>query len=104
MNAIEDFLNGLKVIVLWAKYDEQHSNFNEQIPESADAIASMHCFDSVESFSRYWCAIRDCPEDMWYWVISVEDGEMHCICSGACDPGDDEFFADWFGEEFTDLL
>ena len=104
MNAFEEFLKKSRVIVLWAKYDERHSNFKEQIPESADAIEAMHCCESVEMFYQYWCAIRDCPEDMWYWVISIEDGEMHCICSGACDPADDEIFADWFGEEFDELL
>lgn len=98
---IKEFIkNKSKIIVIWAKYDDAHTYFTDDIPTSADAIASVHCFESVESFSMYWRAIRNCPEDMWYWVLVEENGCQTCICSGACDSGDEDVFVECFGTEY----
>lgn len=57
------------------------------------AIRTYYAFDSVEDFMKAWYKMADNPDGMWYWVLDSET----LVCSGACDPSDEEIFADHFG-------
>lgn len=56
---------------------------------------SYYAFDTPEEFMEKWNKVVDNPDSMWYWVL--DNGEL--ICSGACDPGDEEIFEEYFGFE-----
>lgn len=58
-------------------------------------IRTYYAFDTPEEFMRAWRKMEEDPDGMWYWVLV--DGQL--ICSGACDPNDEEIFADYFGFE-----
>ena len=57
------------------------------------AVRTYYAFDSVEDFMKAWYKMAENPDGMWYWVL--DNGSL--ICSGACDPNDEEIFADHFG-------
>lgn len=72
---------------------------------------SVYCFHSKKDFLEVFrnkANFRngDRPDSMWYWVFY----EGRCICSGACDPGDIEGFAESFNlsdeelEEYYEVL
>lgn len=57
-------------------------------------IRTYYAFDDVEEFMKAWYKMQETePDGMWYWVM--DDGKL--ITSGACDPDDDESFAEHFG-------
>ena len=62
-------------------------------------IRSYYAFDNPEDFIEAWYKMRDNPDGMWYWVL---DGE-ELITSGACDPDDDDGFAEHFGFNLEEL-
>lgn len=56
-------------------------------------IRTYYAFDTVDEFMEAWYKMSDDPDGMWYWVL--DNGKL--ICSGACDPNDDESFGEHFG-------
>ena len=59
-------------------------------------IRTYYAFDSVDAFADAWYKMVENPDGMWYWVL--DEGTL--ICGGACDPCDDEIFAEHFGAVF----
>ena len=56
-------------------------------------VRTWYAYDTVEAFMDHWHKMVKSPDGMWYWVIYK--GE--CICSGACDPYDEDIFKKEFG-------
>lgn len=61
----------------------------------SNEFLSYYAFDTVEEFMETWDKVSDNPDSMWYWVM--DNGEL--VCSGACDPGDEEIFEEYFDIE-----
>lgn len=70
--------------------DDYHDFFTDEF--LGKEIISYYAFSDADSFLEKWREIAGNPDGMWYWVLI--DGEV--ICSGACDPGDEEIFAEYF--------
>lgn len=66
------------------KYTE---NFTDDF--TGNNIKAYYAFDTPEMFIKKWDEmILSQPDSMWYWVLY----KGKCICSGACDPNDEEIF------------
>ena len=56
----------------------------------ATALRTYYTFDSVDEFAKAWNEQIKDPDGMWYFVLYK--GKQ--IMSGACDPGDADYFAE----------
>lgn len=62
-------------------------------------FVSVEVFDDPKQFMKTFYKKANFfpgyyPDSMWYFVFD----DNYCICSGACDPYDEEIFTEYFGE------
>ena len=74
-------------IVMAFAWDETDKYFTDLWCDDNE-IATYYAFDTVKEFMEAWREMAENPDGMWYWVL--DDGKL--VCSGACDPDDDEIF------------
>ena len=86
-----DFPTGLIVMAFADDSDPEMDgvNFVDDF-ENASAIRTCYVFNSVADFATAWHKMVDNPDGMWYFVLYK--GKQ--IMSGACDSGDEEWFAE----------
>lgn len=78
---------------------KDRANFTDTFPGAA--VRTYHAFDTPEAFVAFWNQLVEQPEGMWYWCLDFRSEspceEQHpvCFCSGACDPGDIDCFAEY---------
>jgi predicted RNA-binding Zn-ribbon protein involved in translation (DUF1610 family) len=90
-------VNGLVIMAFADDSDpsKDRERFVEGIEEST--VRTWYTFDSAKLFMDAWRKMVEKPDGMWYWVFY--NGE--CICSGACDPYDEDIFDEEFGLDET---
>ena len=76
-------------IIMAFAWDETDEYFTDDWQDDNE-ITTYYTFDTPEEFMEAWNKMVDNPDGMWYWVI---DGDK-LICSGACDPYDEEIFVE----------
>jgi hypothetical protein len=79
-------------IVMAFAFDETDEYFTDNWYDDNEFIA-YYAFNTPEEFMAAWEKMHDYenggyPDSMWYWVL--DNGEL--ICSGACDPNDEDVF------------
>lgn len=79
-------------IVMAFAWDETDEYFTDGWYDDNE-FATYYAFDTPEEFMIAWRKMHDYdnggyPDGMWYWVM--DNGV--CICSGACDPSDEDIF------------
>jgi hypothetical protein len=84
-------------IIMAFAWDETDEYFTDSWMDDNE-FATYYAFDTPEEFMTAWRKMHDYdnggyPDGMWYWVL--DNGEL--ICSGACDPNDEEIFEEHFG-------
>lgn len=84
--------DGLVVMAFADDSDPQkdRERFVENIEGSV--VRTWYTFDTVKAFMDAWREMVENPDGMWYWVLY--NGK--CICSGACDPYDEDIFNEEF--------
>ena len=60
--------------------------------DDKNEIVSYYIFSTPEKFLETWRKVSKNPDSMWYWVLD----DKKVICSGACDPYDEEIFIDYW--------
>ena len=94
------FLSKAQFAVMWAAIDEQYTHCTDWLPESKEAVASIHLFDSRETLWEYLLANYEQAEGSWYWVVDLRGEAPACLCCGCCDPYDRESVEEQlFGED-----
>ena len=85
-------VNGLIIMAFADDSDpgKDRERFVENIEKSM--VRTWYTYDTVEVFMEHWRKMVEEPDGMWYWVLYK--GE--CICSGACDPYDEDIFDEAF--------
>lgn len=78
-------------IVMAFAWDETDEYFTDDWRDD-NAFATYYAFNTPEEFITAWRKMVDNPDGMWYWVL--DDGV--CVCSGACDPYDEEIFEEYW--------
>ncbi|MBQ7818492.1 MAG: hypothetical protein IJ341_02225 [Bacteroidales bacterium] len=86
---LRHIISSNKIVMIFAENNSK--NFTDEY--DGNAYVSFYTFDSPPAFMSTWENKVKKPDSMWCWVYY--NGE--CICSGACDPGDNEIFRMWFG-------
>ena len=84
-------------IVMAFANDETDDYFTDDWYDDNELL-TYYAFNTPEEFMATWRKMHDYdnggwPDSMWYWVL--DDGI--CICSGACDPDDEEIFVEHWG-------
>lgn len=87
----------MPIFMAWAD-DRNPEKDKEVFTDNWEEKNVLHIegFNTPEEFMTAWRKAVENPKGMWYWV--VHNGI--CICSGACDPMDEEGFAHRFGFEY----
>ena len=83
-----------KILMLFTKYINWDTFEDDH---TKNQIYDFYAFSSVKSFMDTWREVVNNPDGPWYWVIDVKSGDY--ICSGACDPDDEEIFKEYFGKK-----
>ncbi len=84
-------------IIMAFAWDETDEYFTDDWLDDNE-FATYYAFNTPEEFMTAWRKMHDYdnggyPDGMWYWVL--DNGEL--ICSGACDPNDEEIFEECWG-------
>jgi len=87
-------------IVMWALYNEEHSNYVDGIPNYLIELDAINIFNDFEGLKFYLERNMENPYGTWYWVVDVRDNKKILICSGSCDVYDKEIFESYFGVKF----
>jgi hypothetical protein len=70
--------------------DNPYKYFTDKF--TGEGLTTVYGCENAEEFFSLMNHLIKYPDGMWYWVLH----ENKCICSGACDPDDLEFFKEYF--------
>ena len=90
-------------IIMAFACDDTDEYFTDEWDDENE-IVSYYAFDTPAEFFKKWQSFHDYksggePDSMWYWVL--DNGEL--VCSGACDPNDEDVFEEFWGESLAPM-